>query len=139
MPSFGEIENLYDEIVAFFVKVGGYYEGRIDQRLCWEIIESLMNGQYYLDRDGSGQIVTYCHYWRIAPEEVVKIFHSATPDDIVSGSVVMVGDMGNLAGMKGMYRMIRELRRRNPDAQGAAFWNKGERFAYFKSQRGSHG
>jgi hemolysin-activating ACP:hemolysin acyltransferase len=132
--------HLYLEIVEFLHSCGGPY-AVIDPEECCNLIDCLYAGQYYIERDEAGKIVTFCDWWRFRTGELATIKRGGKPRDITIGECLFIVDHAS-AARDGVAKM-RSAIRNSTDLKGVAWFHKRktpENFRYFPSQEGrKHG
>lgn len=128
--------DLYIEVLHFLRGCGGTYSC-IDPPTAGDVLFCLMHDQYYLERNETGDIVTFCSYWLIDPGDLEKVRNGDPPDEKCGGSFFFVVDCGNLGGSRGLRKMIRFLRERH-GTKGVA-WNSRAfgNFKHFPNQKGA--
>lgn len=128
--------DLYMEVLTFLRKCGGPYSC-IDSITARDVLWCLHAGQYYLNRDDTGDIVTFCSYWLIGPEDLEKVKDGNPPARKSGGSFFFVVDCGNLDAAKGLRSMIHSLRKQHA-TKGVA-WNSRVfgNFKHFPNQKGA--
>lgn len=125
--------DLYMEIFSFLKRHEGVYV--VTNKTCFELIDSLINNRFFLERDEQGNIVTFCNFWKIDDLETVR--KGDRPEDVDSGSHIFVIDC---ASDKGLRDMVRKLRSICKGMKGAAWFHKTiapQNFRFFPSQKGA--
>jgi hypothetical protein len=121
-------------ICAFLLKCG---YPNITGELQEKIIMCLVYHQFIIKiRDGD--IKYFACWFRIEPEDKELIEQYILPEEVQRGSLVYICDLGNTEGTRGMYEMIKTIRKKTVGAKGV-FWHrpsKDNKLFYFPSQRG---
>lgn len=138
MLTFGEADQLLDEVLAFLMSCGDYY--RLTSRLEANILECLAVDQYIVHRNPAGEITHFICYWMITPQALEDLKEGFRPQQIAGGISMFVLEHGNKDGRRGMTRIINDLRQKEPHNLGAAWRHKGKNIKSFPRQKGdNHG
>lgn len=134
--NFEQADELRAEIMEFLQSCGGVYAG-YSSKVEEYVIDSLASGQYIIYRDAEGRIEHYLCYWKVHSKEIQDVIDGQKPVDIYHGSVLVVAEHGNKAGMQSMRKAIRELRHRAKDMHGLIYNHAGEGHRVFAKQKGA--
>lgn len=121
------------EVFTFLKSHEGVYV--VTNKTCFELIDSLVHGRFFLERDDSGKIVTFCNFWKTDDLETLR--KGDRPEDVNSGRCLFVIDC---ASDKGLRDMVREVRSICKGMKGAAWFHKTiapQNFRFFPSQKGA--
>jgi len=133
-PPFAEADELCSEILDFLLDCGGIYQEK-SAYLTTEVLISIANGQYVIERDEAGNITLYMCYWKITPDEVEQVADKTWPGSRSIGNVIYVVECGNKTGRNGLLRAATTIRRNNPTLQGC-FWHNNSEVKQFTKQKG---
>ena len=103
------------EVFSFLKSHEGVYV--VTNKTCFELIDSLIHNRFFLERDDSGKIVTFCNYWKIDDVETAR--NGGRPENVENGSVLFIVDCVSTIGLR-----LKDFKRYCKGMKGAAWFHK---------------
>lgn len=124
---------LLGKVLAFLESCGEPYQS-ISAATQANLIYCLAYDQVAILYDGE-DIKTFIAYWRVHPEDVQKIREYQRPEDVKTGSIGYVAELGNKGVKTDLATVINEIKNNNPDVNDV-MWHRRGILKRFRLQKG---
>lgn len=133
MRTFAEVDMLTREVESFLKGLGGGYS-EISESLQKTLILCITTGQYIVNRDLAGAMLSFVCYYRFCFDDMPLVARKiVTP--VTNGNALYIVEHGRKRGKSSPLRDLHAIMDKEPGTQFVCWHKRGDAFKIFQIRR----